>query len=149
MKVQILGNKKSQELRSRYLKSFINVSGEYYQRNINHKIKFSDGIHHTGYLWDCLREKKCISFSEFQTDICSAKEVYVLADDLSRDKVLNGPLWPWPADSVIELSPDKLLLLLDALPEDLYVFDSQIKWTRIITHEYDDQKRICLAAGSI
>ena len=72
-----------------------------------------------------------------------------MADNHSRDRVINDPLWPYPTDSVIVLSPSLLIQLLQALPEDLYVFDSTFEWTLILTHERDTKRRICIAAEDI
>ena len=66
-----------------------------------------------------------------------------MADDHSHNRVITPPLWPYPPNSVAVLPPNLLLQLLPALPEDIYVFDSSVSWTLILTHEYDDRQRIC------
>jgi len=108
---------------------------------------FSDGEHYTGYLWDCLRVFKRFTYQRFIQEVVRYSEVCMMADDHSRDRVINPPLWPYPPYSVVQLPPNLLLQLLPALPEDLYVFDSSASWTLILTHEHDDQRRICVGVG--
>ena len=65
-----------------------------------------------------------ITYERFRHEVVRHAGVLVFADDHSRDRVINAPLWPYPPYSVISLFPNLLLQLLPALPEDLYVFDS-------------------------
>jgi hypothetical protein len=44
------------------------------------------------------------------------RDVFVMADDHSRDRVVGAPLWPHRPLSVVRLSPHVLLNSLDSLP---------------------------------
>jgi len=70
-----------------------------------------------------------------------------MADDHSRDRIPGAPLWPYPPYSVARFEPQHLLESLDSLPDDIYVFDSSVSWTLVLTHEDDGKRRICCAVG--
>jgi hypothetical protein len=131
--------------RQAYLDAFIDTAKEYYQRNIASPHQFSDGVHYTGYLWDCLRSYERITIQRFRLEVVRHPEVYVLADNHSRDRIPGAPLWPYPAYSVAGFESTALLESLDSLPEDIYVFDSSLSWTLVKTHEYDGKRRFCWA----
>jgi len=130
-----------------YLDAFIDTSKDYFRRHIASPRQFSDGVHHTGYLWDCLRSPSRITFQRFSLELVRHPEVLVLADDHSRDLIPGARLWPYPAYSVARFKPQALLDSLETLPEDLYVFDSSLSWTLVLTHENDGKRRICCAVG--
>lgn len=144
---QILSAEDSAFWRNAYIEAFVNTASEYYQSRITTRRKFSDGIHQTGYLWDCLRSPKRITIERFKHEIVQYPEVMVMADDHSRDQVPGAPLWPYPPYSVARFTPEFLLESLDKLPEDIYVFDSTMSWTLILTHEHDNKRRLCCAVG--
>ena len=131
--------------RQAYIEAFVDTSSEYYQRWIAQPRQFSDGIHYTGYLWDCLRSPSGITIQRFRHEVVRHPEVFVMADDHSRDRI-PAPLWPYPPLSVACFKPQPLLESLDTLPEDIYVFDSSVSWTLVLTHEYL-RRRICCAIG--
>lgn len=143
--VQIL--KDSALFREAYLQAFVDTTNEHYRQYIATKQQFSDGIHYVGYVWDCLRQQSRITHERFCHEIVRHPEVYVFADDHSRDRVMGPPLWPYPPYSVIALPPNLLLQMRPALPEDIYVFDSSVSWTLVLTHEHDDEGRYCLGVG--
>jgi hypothetical protein len=134
-------------LREAYLDAFVDRSSEHYRRHIATKLRFSDGEHYTGYLSDNVRNWERITSERFAIEIVRYPEVYVMADDHSRERVIGAPLWPFAPYSVVSLPPTLLLQLLPALPEDIYVFDSSVSWTLIRTHEHDAKRRICMAVG--
>jgi hypothetical protein len=144
---RILSQEDSAFWRQAYLNAFVDTAKEYYQRNIASPRQFSDGVHYTGYLWDCLRSPIHITIQRFRLEVVRHPEVYVLADDHSRDRIRGAPLWPYPAYSVARFEPQALLEALDSLPEDIYVFDSSLSWTLILTHEHSRKRRICCAIG--
>jgi len=146
--VRILPANDSADLRSAYLRAFVDTACEHYQRYIATKQQFSDGEHYTGYVWDCLRQSARITYERFCREVVRHPEIYVLADDHSRDRVITPPLWPYPPYSVIALPSDLLLRLLPALPEDVYVFDASVRWTVGLTHEHDARQRICFGVGT-
>jgi len=145
--VQILPPGDSAALRAAYLLSFADTTRDHYRQYIGTRQQFSDGRHYTGYVWECLRQPFRITYERFCHEVVRYMEVLVFADDHSRDRVINAPLWPYPPCSVITLSPALLLELLPALPEDIYVFDTSVSWTLVLTHEHDRKRRLCLGMG--
>ena len=145
--VRILPPAESAALREAYLNAFVDRSSDHYRQYVENRIRFSDGEHYTGYLWDNLRSGVRITSQRFAHEIVRYPEVRVMADDHSRNRVISAPLWPYPPYSVVVLPPNLLLELLPAFPEDIYVFDSTVSWTLIRTHEHDAKRRICLAVG--
>jgi hypothetical protein len=133
--------------RDAYLKAFVDTSCDYYERYIAHPRQFSDGIHYEGYLWDCLRRGQRITVQRFRTEVARYQEVFVMADDHSRDRVMGAPLWPYAPYSVARFKAPALLQSLRLLPEDIYVFDESVSWTVVLTHERDHKRRYCVALG--
>ena len=133
--------------RQAYLDAFVDTTSEHYNRYIASLRQFSDGVHYEGYLWDCLRSPTRITVERFRHEVIRHPEVFVLADDHSRDRIPGAPLWPYPPYSVARFQPQTLLESLDTLPEDIYVFDSSVSWTLVFTHEDDGRRRICAAVG--
>jgi hypothetical protein len=144
---QILSAEDSAFWRQAYLGEFIDTSGEYYQRQIASLRQFSDGVHYTGYLWDCLHSPTRITIQRFCHEVVRYPEVFVMADDHSRDRIPGAPLWPYLPCSVARFLPQSLLQCLDSLPEDIYIFDNSMSWTLVLTHEDDGRRRICCAVG--
>jgi hypothetical protein len=144
---QILTPEDSAFWRNAYLEAFVDTAREHYQQAIAKPRRFSDGVHHTGYLWECLRSHSRITIERFKHEVIRYPEVMVMADDHSRDQVPGAPLWPYPAYSVARFTSRLLLNSCDTLPEDIYVFDTTVSWTLILTHEHDAKRRICCAIG--
>jgi hypothetical protein len=144
---QILSPDESTLWRLAYLDAFVDTTSEHFQRYIASPRQFSDGTHYEGYIWECLRSPARISFQRFCLEVVRHSELLVMADDHSRDRVVGAPLWPYPPNSVTRFEPQKLLESLNVLPEDIYVFDSSVSWTLVLTHEYTPKKRICWAVG--
>ena len=144
---QILSPEDSTLWRQAYLEAFIDTSSEHYQRYIASRRQFSDGIHYEGYLWDHLRSPSRITIQRFRHEVILHPEVFVLADDHSRDRIPGAPLWPYRPYSVARFHPQVLLQSLEFLPEDIYVFDSSVSWTLVLTHENDGRRRICCSVG--
>lgn len=144
--VRILPAEESGSLRDAYLRAFVGTDCEHYRQYIGKQRQFTDGQHYTGYVWDCLRHAARITYETFCEKVLQHPHIFAFADDHSRDRVINAPLWPYPPYSVIALPSGVLLDLLPALPEDLYLFDASISWTLVLTHEDDDQQRICAEA---
>ncbi len=144
---EILSPEDSALWRQLYLEVFIETDSEHYQRTIAPLRTFSDGEHYTGYLWDCLRGPAIITFERFRHEVVRYPEVLVTADNHSGDRIMGVPLWPYRGNSVARFTPPALLEPLDSLPEDIYVFDDSVAWTLVLTHEHNERRRICLAAG--
>lgn len=145
--LEILSREDSSLWRDAYIESFVETGSEHYQRRIAVKRAFSDGVHHAGYLWECLKSSLRITFERFRHELAKHTDVLVMADDLSRDQVPGAPLWPYAAMSVARFEPQRLLRALSILPEDLYAFDESLSWSLILTHEHDHKRRICLGIG--
>lgn len=144
---QLLSPEDSAFWRQAFLDAFVDTSKDHYQRYIASPRQFSDGIHYTGYIWDCLRSPLRITIQRFRLEVVRRQELFVMADDHSRDRIPNAVLWPYPAYSVARCEPQALLDSLKSLPEDIYVFDSSVSWTLVLTHESDGKRRICFAVG--
>jgi hypothetical protein len=144
---EVLSCDDSGEWRAAYLKTFVDTSCDYYRQRIAQPRPFSDGVHYEGYLWDCMPAAQRITIQRFRTEIARRHEVFVMADDHSRDRVMGPPLWPYAAYSVARFKGFDLLQSLDSLPEDIYVFDDSVSWTLVLTHEHDHKRRYCCAIG--
>jgi len=134
--------------RDAYLKAFVDTSCDYYKQYIAQPHQFSDGVHYEGYLWDCFRGAQRITVQRFRSEVARHREVFVMADDHSRDRVMGPPLWPEAPYSVARFKASALLRSLGWLPEDIYVFDESVCWTLVLTHEHDQKRRYCLELGS-
>jgi hypothetical protein len=130
--------------RQSYLEAFVDTDCEHYQRYIAAPRQFSDGVHYEGYIWDCLRLPIRITYRHIRNELATHSDVLVMADDHSRDRIIGPPLWPFPAYSVARFPSSLLVEWLRSLPEDIYVFDSSVSWTLVLTHEHDDKRRYCL-----
>ena len=126
--------------RNKYLGAFVDTTSEYYATNIATKRHFSDGLHSVGYVWDCLRSPKRISFRTLCLELETHARVLAFADDLSHDRVIGAPLWAYPADSIAVFKTSELIESFTELPEDLYIFDESVLWTLVFTHEYTDKQ---------
>ncbi len=144
---QILSPADSAIWREFYLDTFVDRASEHYQRYIASPQQFSDGIHYRGYIWDCLRSPTRITSKRFRLELENKTELFVMADDHSRDRVIGPPLWPFPPYSVACFKSKLLVEWLNSLPEDIYVFDASVSWTLVLTHEYDAKRRYCLCCG--
>jgi hypothetical protein len=144
----ILAADESALLRQAYLDAFVDTQCDHYAKYIRTERTFSDGRHYEGYIWDCLRQPKRITFKHFTNAVVRFDQVFVFADDHSRDRVVGAALWSYDALSVARFQPDMLLRCLPTLPEDIYVFDASISWTLILTHAYDRKRRLCYSLGN-
>ena|ERR1044071_3507421 len=131
--------------REGYLEAFIDTASPWYEHHIALLRQYSDGMHYEGYLWECLRKWSKITIERLRLDASHHGELFVLADDHSRDKIPGGRLWPYRSCSVARFDAQLLLRCLDVLPDDIYIFDSTLSWTLIATHEDDGKRRICVA----
>lgn len=147
MKCRILNEEESLLLRGMLEEKFIRTDSDVFQYRIKNKRLCSDGFHSSGYLWDCLKDYQKISERALYLKLEGLGAFYVTADDLSRDQVLNGRIWPFRQESVAEFSFDEFYGVRDRLPEDLYFFTREMDFLLVLTHEDDRKRRICLCAG--
>jgi hypothetical protein len=144
---RILPENESDFWRKAYLEAFCDTTSAHYQEHVATLKKCSDGLHYWGYIWDCLRGASRITLQRLRNELALHLEVFVMADDHSRDKIPGAPLWPYPRNSVAVFQSSDLLQAIDSLPEDFYVFDSSLTWTVVQTHEDDGKRRWCMAVG--
>jgi hypothetical protein len=144
---EILSHTDSAFWRESYLDAFVDTTSDHYQGYIASPRQFSDGIHYEGYLWDCLHSPTRITVQRFRQELANYFEVLVMADNHSRDRIIGPPLWPFPPCSIARFRSVWLVEWLRSLPEDIYVFDSSLSWTLVLTHEYDAKRRFCLRCG--
>ena len=111
--------------------------------------KFSDGYCYLGYLWDCIKNPIIID-SEYIKEI--AKDmgtVYVFWDINSCERIFIENYWRFEKDAVLKVDFATLIEGKNYLPEDIYIFDKNIQWTLIKTHEDIDGKCYCIKSGDI
>ena len=132
------------ELRSRYIRKFIDTEIDYYQTNILKRRKFSDGVCYTGYLWNCLLpSRRRISAKRFWTKIRRKDELIAFWDIHSCDHIFVWDYWKFPKDAVLKVSSRLLfehkwiVSHYGYLPEDIYFCDETFEWSLIATHESD------------
>ena len=68
---------------------------------------------------------------------------------LIRVNVLIEDYWRFEKDAVLKLDFETLIEGEKYLPEDIYIFDKNITWTLIKTHEDIDGKSYCIKSGNI
>jgi len=141
MHPEILSPEDSALWRQEYLGAFVDTSGEYYQRHI------ALPRQSRGYLWDCLRSPSRITIQRFRHEVVRHAEVFVMAHDHPHNRIPGAPLWFRRPDSIVRFRPQALLQSLDSLPEDIYVFDSSVLWTLVLTHEDDGKRGVCYSVG--
>lgn len=144
---KLLSSEDSDFWRQAYLDAFVDTACEFYARHIASRRQYSDGTHYEGYPWDCMPSRKRIGIGRLRLEVARHAEVLVMADDHSREKILGAPMWPFAPRSVAVFEAERLWESLPNLPEDIYVFDSSVAWTVVLTHEHDDRRRICWAVG--
>ena len=143
----LLDNQKSDDLRCKYVRSFVNTAKKQYKENIQQKKMYCDGLCYTGYLWDYLLSPRVISQKEAEQCAREKKNFYIMWDIHSSERILIPDYWKYPKESVlyIETWTDALR---DSLPEDIYLFDNTFTWSIVFTHETDaDDNPYCLCSA--
>jgi len=147
--ISILDSTDGEEMRSRYIKTFVDFDKELYKTNVETKHEFTDGYCYTGYLWDCLISPVVISQEHLEAMQERLGSVYVFWDIHSSERISIEDYWKFGKDSVLKLDMNVLMSGKYHLPEDIYIFDKSFDWTLILTHEYTDSVRFCLKSGSL
>jgi hypothetical protein len=128
--------------RRRYRDRFVDVSLEHYRQYVENYEKFSDGWCYRGYLWDCMMKEAHVVTDRRLKDILRRKgQILTMWDVHSRDHVFIENYWKFPKRAVLSLKAEHLLANLEHLPEDLYVFDHELDWTCVFTHEDNREGR--------
>ena len=97
----ILDGEESVRIRNKYIHSFIDTTSKYYVDKIRTQIKFTDGMCYTGYLWDCLLERKVISEQQGVQLLNKKRDIYLMWDIHSAQKILVPNYWKYPKKSLI------------------------------------------------
>ena len=140
----ILDDEESVRIRNKYIQSFIDTTSTYYVDKIRAQKRYTDGMCYTGYLWDCLLEKKVIPEQQGVQLLNKKRDIYLMWDIHSAQKILVPNYWKYPKKSVL-LAKKWESDMMKELPEDLYLFDSSFLWSVVFTHETDlEGKRYCL-----
>jgi hypothetical protein len=147
--IKELERQNAAEHRKKYIAKFINTESVDYKNHILNLKQYSDGLCYEGYLWDFLYDFSKIYFDDLQKYRSAIKKINVFWDIHSSEKILINDYWKFNKDSVIELDFNLLLDNLGYLPEDIYISNENIEWSLILTHEYENNKRICISVGDI
>ncbi len=132
----VIHDKKSaDEIRKRYIETFVNTEKSSYHDQIEKLQKFTDGYCYVGYLWDFLREPEMVEESLIYSYRDKMKSIYVFWDIHSSEKIWIKDYWKFDKDAVLWMSMDTLLAGCEFLPEDIYIRDITFQWTFVMTHE--------------
>ncbi|MCH5183679.1 MAG: hypothetical protein J1E00_05830 [Oscillospiraceae bacterium] len=140
----ILDPDKSNDLRQKYVDTFIDRNIDLYVERILRLIEFSDGLCYTGYLWDCFQSPNVIPEIEIMQKLKGKKNVYIMWDIHSVDNIHIPNYWKYPKNRVLFVDEWSEELRND-LPEDIYIFDDSFTWSAVYTHETDiNEEPYCL-----
>ena len=131
--------KESNEIRNKYLNTFVNKHSDYYKNYIEQTKYFSDGYAYTGYLWDCFKVISIIDTGVCEDILKDKTDLYVFWDIHSCERVCGERYWKYPKDNILSLSYEELKNEVGNLPEDIYVFDKSFSWSIAFTHETDTE----------
>lgn len=147
--IEIIPENEAQKLRQHYIDTFINVDKEYYKKYIEIRHNYSDGLCYTGYLWDCLNDVSVIDIESIKEIVPMLNEVFVFWDVHTKENIFIEDYWKFGKEDVLKLDLELLIMNIQFLPEDIYIFNEDLTWTIILTHEYFEGKRWCLKSGNI
>ena len=145
----ILDKTEGGELRKKYIEKFVNTNHELYPSQIKSKQKFLDGYCYLGYLWDYILDAVVVDMEFIKTVSKEINKVYVFWDIHSCERILIKNYWKFDKDDVLQIDFKTLMKGEEFLPEDIYIFDENITWTLIKTHEDINGNRYCLKSGEI
>ena len=134
--MEVLNSEYSQLIRELYIECFVNTQSPHYIEGVQTRIPFRDGLCYTSYLWDCLKKPKKISRNKALNLLWERKNVFIMWDIHSEERIFIPNYWKYPKESVLLLEVFDEEKLKD-LPEDIYIFDDTFSWSVILTHETD------------
>jgi len=137
-RVTVYQDDRADEIRRRYIDHFVNTNSDWFQERIAVLKPFKDGLHYTRYLWDCLKHWERISEDRFFGQLRTYGIVNVFWDLHSSERIFIEDYWKFPKASVLQLDAHDLEAGLEYLPEDIYIFNEDLTWSLILTHEYDN-----------
>ena len=133
-RADVLLGDEAHRLRSDYVDAFVDTEHPYFHEYI---AEMRDGLYF-GYLWDILIGATLIPEDELGTLVPSNASVFAMWDLHGPDRIFIPDYWKFPVDAVLRLQYGTLMQGLHHLPEDLYIFDEDLRWTIVLTHEYLD-----------
>ena len=77
----------SNKIREKFINEFVQINSKYYKEHIFKRIKCSDGMCYTGYIWGCIRGRKLIDYDMAITYIEQFNDVYVMWDINSKNRI--------------------------------------------------------------
>lgn len=89
----VLGQSKSDILRSEYISAFVNCDSPHYRKYIEQKRMFTDGMCYVGYLWDCLLNMDVISEYRAKMMLTEKRDVFIMWDIHSCERILIPDYW--------------------------------------------------------
>ena len=132
-------------LRNKYISDYIDVNSQHYIDNVATLKDYDDGACYTGYLWECFDNSSIVDEETARTMIMNVQtQIYVMWDIHSCKKIYIENYWKYPKDAVICVNASEFVEYENTFPEDIYVFNDDFSWSITLTHEYIDNKRICL-----
>jgi hypothetical protein len=126
----------SKDIRKTYIDNFINKN-DHYHLYIETMHEFIDDWCYLGYLWDLLKKSEQIS-EEFCYDFLAKQKspIYIFCDIHSCEKILLRDYWKYPKEAILKMNYEEFIHIKTQLPEDIYIFNLDYKWTIVLTHEY-------------
>lgn len=139
-----LNSKRSDEIRRKYIQSFVNTDSSYYIEKIDKLTEFCDGLCYVGYLWDCFIKPQVVSESEILQILKEKRNIYIMWDIHTCERIFIPNYWKYPKTSILIVEEWSSEIQKD-LPEDIYLFDDSFTWSAIYTHETDvNETRYCI-----
>ena len=147
--VEVIDERIAKGLREKYIERFIDINSSYYKKNIKKTRKYVDGYCYKGYLWDCLKEPYIIDEEYIKRIAKEINEVYVMWDIHTKERIHIDNYWNFLKKDIIKGPMDMIIKGDIFLPEDYYIFSTDMSWCIIKTHEEIEEKRYCLKCGNI
>lgn len=147
--LEILNEKEGNQLREKYIETFIDINSESYKKQIKIKHEFNDGYCYLGYLWDYLKNPIIIDKSYIAAVAKGLDDIYVFGDIHTCERIFTKNYWKFGKTVVLKLKFETLLKGEEYLPEDIYIFDHSFTWTVIKTHEDINGKCYCLKSHAV
>ena len=147
-RVQVLETLEVDNIRARYIRSFVDQGSKWYEEHIAIKVQSEDGWYYRGYLWECLKHGRPVKENQVYGELKGmSKMLYVFWDISSIRHLKPKDYWKFPRDAVLYLQATDLIKGLEYLPEDIYIFDTSFSWSLVFTHETtNDNDRLCYKA---
>ena len=130
----VLDGLDAKRLRNLYVLNFINTASSYYNKYIQQKIKFDDGMFYPGYLWDCTLSPQIVSEEDALKIVQDKEKMYIMWDDHSCQRCVMTKEWNYSKQDILLIDKWACVNRLN-MPEDMYVFDDTFSWSIVITHE--------------